>query len=57
MSLIAINKRAAAVRAGLDVDPEYPLEPLSPAHCRLLLGRRAIRFSRRVGGPGAPTSH
>ena len=46
--------RAAALRAGLDVDLEHSLEALCPAHRCLLLCRRTILFSRRLDRPGTP---
>jgi hypothetical protein len=46
--------RAPTIRTGLHINLENPLEAFRPSHRRLLLGRRAAVFSRRLGGPGDP---
>lgn len=46
---------AAIIRASLDAHLEYPLDALSPSDRCLLLGRRAIFLSCRLGSRGAPT--
>ena len=45
--------RPAAGRAGLDVDPEHPLEALRPGHRGTAFGRRRLL---RIRGPGVLTA-
>jgi len=40
--------RAAAARAGFNINLKNPFESLRPAHHHLLLGRRAVLFPGRL---------
>jgi len=46
--------RSSALRAGLHINLENPLEALRPSHRRALFGRRALLFLSRLDRPGTP---